>query len=119
MKKIMVIGGGTDNVASEDALYTVAFIDNQYEIEGTQLQGNWHFDEVESMVLNDVEYSIGTYGTSDGTGIGMASISDPSKGVVSAGSGIKHNDVAVINNVVFTATDEGIYYNKARSGFDL
>ena len=113
MKKIMVIGGGTDNVASEDALYTVAFIDNQYEIEGTQLQGNWHFDEVESMVLNDVEYSIGTYGTSDGTGIGMASISDPSKGVVSAGSGIKHNDVAVINNVVFTATDEGIYYNKA------
>ena len=108
MKKIMVIGGGTDNVASEDALYTVAFIGNQYEIEGTQLQGNWHFDEVESMVLNDVEYSIGTYGTSDGTGIGMASISDPSKGVVSAGSGIKHNDVAVINNVVFTATDEGI-----------
>ena len=113
MKKIMVIGGGTDNVASEDALYTVAFVENQYKIEGTQLQGNWHFDEVESMILNGVEYSIGTYGTSDGTGIGMASIEDGSKGIVSAGAGIKHNDVAIINNIVFTATDEGIYYNKA------
>ena len=113
MKKVMVIGGGTDNVASEDALYTVAFVDNQYQIEGTQLQGNWHFDEVESMILNGVEYSIGTYGTSDGTGIGMAAIDDPAKGIVSAGAGIKHNDVAIINNIVFTATDEGIYYNKA------
>ena len=113
MKKVMVIGGGTDNVASEDALYTVAFVNNQYQVEGTQLQGNWHFDEVESMILNGVEYSIGTYGTSDGTGIGMAAIEDPSKGIVSAGAGIKHNDVAIINNIVFTATDEGIYYNKA------
>ena len=36
----------------------------------------------------------------------------PPKGS-SARAGIKHNDVAIINNIVFTATDEGIYYNKA------
>ncbi len=58
----MVIGGGTGNNAAEDALYTVEFIDNQYQIDGTQQQGNWHFDEVESLTLNGVEYSIGTYG---------------------------------------------------------
>ena len=113
MKKVMVIGGGTGNNAAEDALYTVEFIDNQYQIDGTQQQGNWHYDEVESMILNGVEYSIGTYGISDGTAIGMAWLEDKDKGIVSAGTGIKHNDVAVIDNIVFTATDEGLFFSKA------
>lgn len=113
MKKVMVIGGGTDSVASEDALYTISFVDNRYQFEGTQMQGNWHFDEVESVIINDKEFSVGTYGNSDGTGIGMASLETAEDGIVSAGAGIKHNDVAVINNIVFTATDSGIYYNKA------
>ena len=43
----------------------------------------------------------------------MAAIDDPAKGIVSASAGFEHNDVAIINNIVFTATDEGIYSNKA------
>ena len=73
MKKVMVIGGGTDTTwplrmrCIPSPLSTTSI-----EIDGTQLCGNWHYDEVESMMLNGVEYSIGTYGTSDGTAIGMA-----------------------------------------------
>lgn len=72
------------------------------------------------MIINDTEYSVGTYGTNGGDGISMVFLEgDPENGVVSAGAGISHNDIAVIGNVVFTATDKGVYYSKAfHSGLD-
>lgn len=120
MKKIMVIGGGTNKVAAEDALYSVYYDDLEYVFNSEQLQGNWNFDEVESMILNDTEYSVGLHGGNGGDGIGMVFLEgSPGDGVVSVGSGISHNDVAVIGNVVYTATDKGIYFSKAfHSGLD-
>ena len=120
MKKVMVIGGGTNDVAAEDALYSIYYDDLEYAFDSEQLQGGWQFNEVESLVINDTEYSVGTYGTNGGDGIGMVFLDgDSSDGIVSAGSGISHNDVAVIGNVVFTATDKGVYFSKAfHSGLD-
>ena len=120
MKKIMVIGGGTNDVAAEDALYSVYYDDLEYAFDSEQLQGGWNFAEVESMIINDTEYPVGIYGTNGGDGIGLAFLDgDSADGIVSAGTGISHNDIAVIGNVVFTATDKGVYYSKAfHSGLD-
>ena len=43
MKKVMVIGGGTNDVAGEDALYSVYYDDLEYAFDSEQLQGGWHF----------------------------------------------------------------------------
>ena len=120
MKKIMVIGGGTNDVAAEDALYSVYYDDLEYAFNSEQLQGGWNYGEVESLIINDTEYAVGIYGTNGGDGIGMVFLDgDADDGIVSAGTGISHNDIAVIGNVVFTATDKGIYYSKAfHSGLD-
>ena len=70
--------------------------------------------------FNDTEYAVGIYGTNGGDGISMVFLDgDADDGIVSAGTGISHNDIAVIGNVVFTATDKGVYYSKAfHSGLD-
>jgi hypothetical protein len=121
MNKVMVIGGGNDDTAAEDALYSVYYDDLEYAFNSEQLQGGWNFGEVESIMINDTEYAVGTYGTNGGDGISMVFLGegDSQDGIVSAGTGISHNDVAVIGNVVFTATDKGVYYSKAfHSGLD-